>query len=234
MKSSIIYIIILGLFFSCSTKNVEPIEEPVTPTVDVISLGLPVVIVDEEYNDRLNPASPSYFGDEFVQKMNVSYLIEGKRLTHLQAYYYGGGGSHFWRDDIEQFNPIYQPVISNVVVCPENVGNCFIVDCMSEWGIFKEEGKKVSYTYIQYPDGSEDELKLEIWENESGSVMTQGKIWVNGELAFSRMSIQFETSIGTFTNHYFNPEYYPFMKPLLNDDGIKIGEVSAIMLVITK
>ena len=240
MKNSILSLIIIALLCSCSLKNSETIDESETigesesTACFYTNHILWVILVDEEFNNKLNPESPSYFGDEFIQKMEVTYLIEGRKLTHLQAYYYAGGDNKFWRDDIEKWSPIMHPCncvnLLDAIIDPSK-GLCYLLDCTSDWGLFIEDDQEVSYTYIPYPDGSEDVIKMEIYNNHSINcgISIQGKIWVNGELAFERE----EQNLG---NNYYNPKFFPFMKPIIQD-GIQVGEKPAIyedIIVIAK
>jgi len=225
MKNNILYFMLTVLFCSC---DVKPTEEP---EADVISFRLHAVIVDEDFCDRLNPVSPAYFGEEFIREMDVLYLCDGEKLTHLQTYYFGGGGVLWHRDNIENFTPKTSPLEAPVIISPAN-WSCHWIDCTSEWGYFFEEGKQVSYVYIHYGDGSEDEIKVQLYENESGSILVHDKIWVNGELAYSRQGKLKETQYGTIKQDYFNPTYFPFMNGDEVDEKPNFGITFTV--VITK
>ena len=85
---------------------------------------------------------------------------------------------------------------------------------------FVTEGNRdIAYTYIQYPDGNEDEIKVQLYRTPSLLLMDQ--IWINGELVYSMHPKEGSLS----TKQYYNPEYYPFLVPTLDDNGKQIGDL---------
>lgn len=82
-----------------------------------------------------------------------------------------------------------------------------------------EENQDVSYIYVQYPNGSEDEIKSQMYIADGIFLIDQ--IWVNGELAYSMSPREGSLS----TKQYYNPEYYPFLVPTLDDNGKQIGDL---------
>ena len=68
-----------------------------------------------------------------------------------------------------------------------------------------EENQDVSYIYVQYPNGSEDEIKSQMYIADGIFLIDQ--IWVLS------------------TKQYYNPEYYPFLVPTLDDNGKQIGDL---------
>jgi hypothetical protein len=50
-----------------------------------------------------------------------------------------------------------------------------------------ENGQKIAYAYICYPDGSEDEIKVQMYENNTfRNTILINKLWINGELALDK------------------------------------------------
>ena len=210
------------LLCSCNKPKDEPLSEEseelcMDDDEEFPSLGfwpLPsppirIVIVDEAQNDRLNPESPSYFGDDYVNGIKNLCLYNGKKRTFLEHYYLTGGGSWFFLDDVEKIKTIIRPAYDTFGYFFVSIGWC---------SPFIEDDRKVTYAYIQYPDGSEDEIKWEYtiyFEHE--------KIWINGELVFQThyedviveaLSTPDKPYIARATNQtYFNPKYYLWMKP---------------------
>ena len=82
-----------------------------------------------------------------------------------------------------------------------------------------EGNRDIAYTYIQYPDGNEDEIKVQLYRTPSLLLMDQ--IWINGELVYSMHHKEGSLS----TKQYYNPEYYPFLVPTLDDNGKQIGDL---------
>ena len=82
-----------------------------------------------------------------------------------------------------------------------------------------EENQDVSYIYVQYPNGNEDEIKVQLYRTPSLLLMDQ--IWINGELVYSMHPKEGSLS----TKQYYNPEYYPFLVPTLDDNGKQIGDL---------
>jgi len=190
----------------------------------ILNLNVRVVIVDEALKDRLNPESSAFFGVEYTDEIKVLYLCEGKKLSFLEYYYYRGGGKTFWYDDVEKRKPVFPPYrkIEDLDIYQDqgSLGYYFI-DCSIgavDGVINMEDGRKVTYTYISYPDGSEDEIKVQIYENEKGSMVLINKIWLNGELAFDNHWNGFET-----LKAYYNPKYYPWLTPAFDKEGNQIG-----------
>lgn len=236
MKNSVIFLMVATLLCSCSMDGfIVPQEEDIDDErvlggSEPLNLGVHIVITNEKFDDRLNPKSPAYFGDDFFKGIEVLYLCDGEKLPYLQYFYKKGyNGGLFWRDNIENYNPV-MPISPKVLTAdyktlgPDNY-NYYMIDCTSEWGYFEEDGKSVSYVYIRYPNGSEDEIKTMFYRGEKSP---HKYLWFNGELVFSYFNELIENPVGIIYDcYYFNPKFFPWMKPDLNDEGIQVGVVPA-------
>jgi len=226
MKRFAIFLIIPALFLSCSKtiNSAAAAEEEIFICGGrVVDLSVLVAIVDEEYNDLLNPQLPNYLGDEYTSGIEIFYLVNGKKISMLEYYrelYRGRGTEQFnyfgALDNLKVISPPYRyaPGYGNVVI--GTLGKYFMNcthDGLGVLGVSLSD-PKVTHTYIRYPDGSDDEIKVEIYENSNGvsSLRIKGKVWVNGELAFDLKS------------RYYNPKYFPFLKPVLDDVGKQIED----------
>lgn len=227
MKKLMVFLVFPALFFSCSNV-IDPVESEKevsieSPVESCISLGVLVAIVDEGYNDLLNPQLPKYLGDEYTNGIEVLYLVDGKKLSRLDYYHavYDEimGEIGFILNDFENIKTIsppyrYVPGYGNIQY--GTLGKYFI-NCTNFW----RDDKSISY--IKYPNGKEDEIKVEIYK--SGSLTTRGKVWVNDELAYDLMS------------RYYNPKYFPFMKPVLYNGeymGFDMPETTEFLLWFVK
>lgn len=68
----------------------------------------------------------------------------------------------------------------------------------------------LAFVYIRYPDGKEDEIKIEIFRNKEETVTLLDKIWVNNELIYSK------------SENFYNSDYYPWLEPVLDDNDKQI------------
>ena len=217
--------IVCMLFFCSCKKDVSNVNK------DVIDTTVYIVIVNEALEDRLNPDSPSYFGDKFVNEIEVFYLCNGKKLPFLDYYKFIGGGSLFYIDDVENKKPISPPLrwTERYGYIDQGTLGYYFIDCSSGLAASViEDNEKVTYTYIHYPDGSEDEIKVQYIEKD-GLLLT-GKIWIKGELAF-------ESGAWGVKDFYYNTKYYPWLEPVLDNAGKQIGvspKKGTKIVVITK
>lgn len=215
MKKSILPLLIVMQFCSCTINN-RSNDEPNEGAL--LAINVNVVIVDEALNDRLNPDSPSYFGEEYVRGIKVLYLCDGKKLEFLDYYYFIGGGVRFFIENVKNRNPISEPHF-------DSFGHYFI-DCVGT--PFMENGEQVVYTYLSYPDGNEDEIKVRYFHD--GGFLAIDKIWINGELALEGVEI---VNPGQM---YYNPKYFPWMRPIIDNSGKQTGIVreGRGLIVLTK
>ena len=235
MKNAVIYLIMMALFCSCNADRGESELQDINGQ-NTISLrfGVNIVIVDEELNDRLNPESPSYFGDDFTDGIEIFYLCDGKKLT-----LFGGAWSYLTKavfpssEEIASYKPITPPVrwMERYGYIDNGTLGFYFINC-SSFAFFNEDDKDVTYTYIHYPDGSEDEIKVQLFIWNEGNKVNIDKLWINGELAYDAdyKSVIIE-SLSTPDQDfilkvaYYNPKYYPamIMEPYVIG-GTYIGE----------
>ena len=206
------------LVLSCTKviNSVATEEENKSQIVEiVINFDVLVAIVDEEYNDLLNPELPNYLGDEYTNGIEVLYLAKDKKISWLEYFYATVGERVFYEDELENYKVVSPPYRYAPGYGKVNYGTLgkYFINCTSKpiGSDFYSLNQIVTHTYIRYPDGKEDEIKVEIFQNETHSLTKIGKLWVNGELAFDLMK------------RYYNPEYFPFMKPVLDDEGNYMG-----------
>ena len=238
MKRIIIVFLFFALFNACNNRTNE-IEETIVsqdnneqyesneqeedmPDPDRViegihwNLGVSLIIVDKELNDRLNPESSAYFGGKFTEGIKVLYLCNGRKLTHSQFYYHQYGVPYSFFHQGESHKTISPPSPNSL--------NYYSINCSIGNGdgvVNIEDGCKVTYTYISYPDGSEDEIKVQIYQNERGNEILIDKLWINKELVY-------EIGFSGIKLHYYNPNYHPWMKPYFDDEGNQLGVLSII------
>ena len=207
---SIFFLCCVALAGLCACES-EPQEGQISCVEDIV---IQIVLTDPELNDRLNPGSPSLLGEEYTQGIEVMYRYKDQKLTlpllwPLQTH----GGAI-----LGEWSTIYPPYKDDEVygmVNQNTMGYYYI-----EASPFVTEGNRdIAYTYIQYPDGNEDEIKVQLYRTSSLLLMDQ--IWINGELVYSMHPKEGSLS----TKQYYNPEYYPFLVPTLDDDGKQIGDL---------
>jgi len=201
---------------SCDKGSELPEPEQEIPELiegDIIETWNAVIIVDSAYNDRLNPESPAYFGDEYAEGVKVFYLCYGKKLTFLEYYSYLGGGGWWYWEDVENIKTITAPAPFY-----GGIYGYYSINCtMYVWfGI--EDDPIFTYAYIAYPDGNEDEIKVQI--KIGRNYIIKDKIWINGELAYDNYMREFGWDIPL---PYYNPKYYHWLEPVFDNDGNEIG-----------
>ena len=224
MKKTVIYLMLAALCCSCNKEQDQ--YHPRLVGSSPIGDRVGIVLVDEAFNDRLNPESPAYFGDDAIEFL---YLFDGKQSTFLKQYRF----------------------IHRILVPPLKLEEGFDygeyaplryyhIDATAP-GYVTEEGREVAYTYIRYPDGSEDEIKVQLFQNESGSILVViDKLWVNGELAYYKGTwgrMVDDPKTGVKGDRYYNPKYYPWLLPLFDDDGNQVGimpKYGQTLIVLTK
>ena len=205
-----IYLLCIALISLCACES-ETKEEPIHP--DLSEVGMQIVLTDPELNDLLNPESPSFLGEEYTKNIIVMYLNAGKKTLYKSVSQYTNEGG-----TPKEWNTIYPPYkdYERYGRVNENTKGYYYLP----YPFYKtEENQDVSYIYVQYPNGSEDEIKAQMYIADGIFLIDQ--IWVNGELAYSMSPREGSLSM----KEYYNPEYYPFLVPRLDDDGKQIGDL---------
>lgn len=207
---NIFFLCCVALAGLCACES-ETKEEPAH--FGIREPGMQIVLTDPELNDLLNPESPSFLGEEYTKGILVMYLNAGKKTLYKSVSQYTNEGG-----TLKEWNTIYPPYddVEGYGRVKKNTKGYYHI----QFPFYKlEENQDVSYIYFQYPDGSEDEIKTQMYINGGVSLIDQ--IWVNGELAYSMHPREGSLS----TKQYYNPEYYPFLVPTLDDDGKQIGDL---------
>jgi len=176
-KTSIIFIVILTLS-SCNKD-----KEPTSVGKIFNDYFAPVAIVDEAYNDRLNPKSISYFGKEYVKGIEVMYLCNGQKFPYSRYCSFIGA--------------IYNSDFSWIRTPPDGSDEYYTVQPYNK-AQYSKDGKIFTTSYICYPDGNEVRVTTQILKKNDGRTDIS-KIWINDELAFD-----------TARGGYYNPKYYPY------------------------
>ena len=209
MKKLFFNTIVLTLFYSCN-MDMHNNEEPESTGGQIRDLTVQIVLVDAELKDRLNPDSHTYFGDDFVDGINVYYLFDGKRHTLSELYDARVFGGLFFEEAQRNTKPIRPPgTTSNGGY---SMGYYYILTTFYTFVPLYEliDDQLILTSYISYPDGSEDEVKVEVFDNNMGMVIKK-KIWINGELAFDSPT------------RYYNEAFYPWLAPVFDDEGNQFG-----------
>ena len=210
--------------YSCSASNENICDDdpllcmdlPVRdPNINNNTLDLYVLIVDSENNDRLNPASPGYLGEEYINGIKTLYLINGAKLTHSERYsFFMNSERRLNIKNFENYTTVMPP-FTETEYCPlDNGTSGYYVINISSAEMYVENGDVFTSTYVVYPDGSEDEIiALYPWaepgDPDYDKFFWRSKIWVNGVLAY-------ESEV----YYYYNPDFFPswFMRPLIGSD----------------
>lgn len=205
-----IYLLCIALISLCACES-DLKDEPIYP--DLNEIGMQIVLTDPELNDLLNPESPSFLGEEYTKDITVMYLNAGKKTLYKSVSQYTNEGG-----TMKEWNTIYPPYndVEGYGRVNKNTKGYYYLP----FPFHKtEENQDVSYIYIQYPNGSEDELKAQMYIAHGIYLIDQ--MWINGELAYSMHPREGSLS----TKQYYNPEYYPFLVPTLDDNGKQIGDL---------
>lgn len=194
----------------CACES-EMKEEQVADFGDLV---IQIVLTDPELNDRLNPESESFLGEEYTRDIEVLYRYKDQKLTLPQLWPLQTNEGAI----LGEWSTIYPPYIENNggEKTDRNTKGYFYIEASP---YVTEGNRDIAYTYIKYPNGSEDEIKVQLYRTPSLLLMDQ--IWINGELAYSMLPREGSLS----TKQYYNPEYYPFLVPTLDDNGKQIGDL---------
>ena len=190
------YFILAILFCSCDNDESSSYGNLFPEGVVLGFTGITLFIVDSDFQDLLNPESSGYFGEE----IKVKYL----------------------HNDISE--PFKASLFGQTVFPPPDTvplrcyfGCYYIVGLTPSLSlpfVKDDNGSSTYYYYICYPDGNEDEIKVEVglFTNKlipCGSAYIAEKIWINGELVCEMLDFEKK-------DFYLNPEYYPlgFWEPI--------------------
>jgi hypothetical protein len=218
MKRIGIFGLSLLLFASCGMEQTQ--EDDINGCGCLnIGVGLKIALVDQNLQDRLNPEASAYFGDEYTQGIEVRYLYEGKKLTFSELWPYVMPGAEF-PENYTTIQPPFMRIAGYDYNVSQNSLDYYFMDT-NLWAIIPVDEDKLMYVYIQYPDGSEDEVKVQLFIGKGGGTrIVIDKIWFNEELVYDMHELDENPA-----PNYYNPAYYPFMEPVLVDDeGNQIGE----------
>ena len=231
------------MMFSCQS-NADNIEVPSDIPIDTpndnpddrpiggehIYTVIHVAILDELFQDRLNPESPAYLGEDYINGIKFFNMVDGQKVETRPLCYYDSRDK-VWRQGfndiaiteieaarLQKIQPPYIDKDEEAWNIPQNppYGYYFIQEMCPPFPFTEnEDGRKVGYTYIQYPDGSEDTIKVRLYDEAITTILAYDKIWINGEVALDGMF----HSIG---EGIYNPKYYPWLEPVYKDN-IQIG-----------
>ena len=147
MKNPFIYLLIMAFICACDKMSNED------GMSSVVSTRLRVVIVDEALNDRLNPESAGYWGNEFTQNIQVVH----------------GGFEGVFDDDGDncryvtriQGKPVSEPDGYSkgkyFIWCADGITPLIYAEDSEDPNLLKD----FVFTHITYPDGAKDEIKVQ-------------------------------------------------------------------------
>ncbi|MDR3140818.1 MAG: hypothetical protein LBU37_03715 [Tannerellaceae bacterium] len=173
MKNLIIFGMMLLAGGSCSMDKDSPIDDHPDITEDIIDTRIKIAIVDSLLQDRLNPESPAYFGETYASGIEVLYLDNGKKRTFLERWYLIYGEPH---EEYRTINPPYRSTAEYEAIDCGTLGYYFL-DASSI--MYADAEEEPVYVYIQYPDGNEDGIKIQLYRNERGNICLMNKIRFN-------------------------------------------------------
>ncbi|MDR1623778.1 MAG: hypothetical protein LBS04_02250 [Tannerellaceae bacterium] len=201
------------LFASCSADMDETPDEDIEIAGAIINVGCTVALVDRDLQDRLNPESPAYFGDEYAGGIEVLYPYKGRKIRYPDLLRYTADWVTL--ENYTTIQPPFRETADGAV--RQNPFDYYYLSISLFFTEFSEDG--FARVYIQHPDGSEDEVKIKVYRNERGNIQLNDKIWFNDELVY-----EMRTKDGKSDPDYYNPAFYPVLEPVLDDEGKQIGE----------
>jgi len=188
MQRPFYILIFIALFCSCSSNA----KDDDLPTDDQPKLwrkppgGIFLWFIDEEQNDLLNPESSDYWGDYFINGIKLFAAKNGEKVMQNHQ------------------------IIPNAFNLEKDY-SLSVIYCEGGDNSMDEEDEMISYNWISYTDGTEDEVRIK-WGGEL--YYRFHKIWINDELVFDlRPASGFNPELPVETYPYFHPKYYSWMTP---------------------
>ena len=237
MKNLVVFAFILLAFSSCSKESEE--SKPETPYQipddwvlgqEYFNVALCIVIVDQTLQDRLNPESPAYFGKAYSEGIEMLYLYNGKKIRgyEIGLMYKYESFSEVW----EGIQPPVRKTVDHGVIDRNTLGYYYF---NADPVYVLKDNNLTTYTYLRYPDGEEDEIKVQIFETEGRIITCLDKIWINNELVYALSEDRALSYLGILPDSadrfnpdsyqdYYNPKYYPFLVPELDNEGRQLGQ----------
>lgn len=228
MKKIMFLLMMLVTFGSCDMNELEASQEGLTGFYK--NLRIQIAIVDSGLNDRLNTESQSYLGETYTKDIEVLYAYKGQKLSLFELWPDLTNEEVSFPENYKTVEKPYRETADYGDLSYNTHGYYFIPASP----VLAEPEQEIAYVYIRYPDGSEDEIKVELFRNKKGTLLIMGKIWINDELVYA-MSEDWALSLWDmlpdsadrsdpdFYSNYYNLKYYPWLEPVLDDDGNQMG-----------
>ncbi|MDR0429651.1 MAG: hypothetical protein LBH58_04130 [Tannerellaceae bacterium] len=222
MKKEVLFIVLITLILgSCNMDLGENENGEDIPIIgEIIDVRLKIAIVDQLLQDRLNPDSKSYFGEKYAKEIKVLYLFNNEKRTISSIWPDVTNGQSYLPEDYEEIQAPFRETENYGSVDQNSLGYYFL---HASSYFLLDDVTDTSYTYVRYPNGEEDEIKVQIFKNRKGNITRIRKIWINGELAYSvsENSVLFmqgmlpdsvDTTDPDMFLNYYNPKNYPFLE----------------------
>ena len=224
MKNFVIFLMAMAFLFSCQKNKVESLNDGTDSFF--FDFNFNFVIVDEDFQDRLNPVSPAYYGEEYVE--GIKLLDAQKKEFDPYAHY--NSVRSVVEEEMTFIQPPYRwfPGPGPGYIYQGTHGYYFIRYSFPDTYTVPDDDGALIIQYIRYPDGDEDEIKVRVYRKPG--VQTFDRIWINDELAFEGCKWN--------VNSYYNPKYFKWLGPVMDGYGKQIGDaaipIHAFNLVLIK
>jgi hypothetical protein len=201
---------------------------PIPGNDGVIDTDFAIAITDRDLQDRLNPESPAYFGQAYVEGIEIRYLYEGSKRTFPEIWpYISPAGTELQNYQI--INPPYREYVDKDGDTLTTYQGTLGYYHLGGPGPLVGNETSYSYAYICYPDGTEDEVKVLLFFTKLSVFLDE--VWINGELAYALSEdvklvyLGLPAPLNPDGQHYYNPKYFHFMEPEVDRDGNQIGSL---------
>jgi len=192
MKKLVFIFFATALLCSCTTNSKIEQEEQQIEKPLRLSGTFRIVIIDENDNDRLNPESPSYWGDDYVNGIKLFIMHKNKKLLY----------KHLATRFVDEYHVNDSTIIPQAIHLSLTENLCYYsISCDAGDINRNEDGGMITCSWISYPDGSEDEVRAE-WIDRIPNEQYVNKIWINNELASQRLYDSVPGSIPS-EQHFF-------------------------------